>query len=132
MPRTRRRTFAAMTKDDLVKEAERMDFTLNKRGRQIGGLYHVIERMFDSKPVKLKDEQPLREQLKEARDQLAKVSRPTEKNQCPVCFEDYGKDHQCVAISCGHVFCEPCLVQVKGHICPYCRKVYHSFLPLYL
>ncbi|EPQ51326.1 hypothetical protein GLOTRDRAFT_66034, partial [Gloeophyllum trabeum ATCC 11539] len=46
-------------------------------------------------------------------------------SRCDVCLDEYSfasPQQTPHAISCGHVFCHPCLSRLNPSICPLCRK----------
>lgn len=55
--------------------------------------------------------------------------------ECPICMVAYSGEKRAVALNCGHVYCEECLLKhQEGKFqatCPFCRKPFSSFLPLY-
>ncbi|KAF8601672.1 hypothetical protein BDV93DRAFT_230966 [Ceratobasidium sp. AG-I] len=45
---------------------------------------------------------------------------------CSICFEDYDSQRNPYTISCGHVFCRPCLDSLvsSSSTCPHCRMAF--------
>lgn len=148
MPRSsnkRTARLAGMSKQQLEREVEKLEFTVKSRGRRIGACYHTIQMLMQDNPhvttVTLED---LRTQLTQARQQMSALMQAraggvaptnTQKHDCVVCFEEFNQD-ECrpVALSCGHILCESCCLkqQERTAKCPSCRKEFASFLPLFL
>jgi len=56
------------------------------------------------------------------------ATEPKEPNPCPICFDELNnKPHS--KTNCGHLFCEPCLIQCAktDEKCPYCRTKLKSY-----
>lgn len=59
---------------------------------------------------------------------MASKKRSTFNEQCPICFELFGK-RKTISFSCGHSYHERCFQKVSKPECPYCRKEIRSELP---
>lgn len=59
--------------------------------------------------------------------------RAQPEGSCCVCFEDYdGKEHQAVALGCGHVTCASCITKLQRLDCPKCRNPIEIVVLLYM
>lgn len=58
------------------------------------------------------------------------------KSDCVICFESFTDAKKPVCISCGHIFCEPCILKHQENklvaTCPLCRTSFSSFIPLFI
>lgn len=135
-----------------MAEAKRLQFTVTSRGCRIGALYHTIQRLMEDHPDRVMVTQPtdetntLRLQLTQARAQLAQIMETRanvhvgegalEKADCVVCFEKFSATHVPVALNCGHIYCEECILKAQSlkerPTCPLCCRPFESFIPLFL
>lgn len=148
---TRRKNLERMTHAQLLQEAKRLQFTVTSRGQRIGALYHTIRHLMEDHPDRVgvvpptDESNSLRAQLTQARAQLviAMETRGSvsngqgalEKSDCVVCFEKFSATCVPVALNCGHIYCEECILKAQSlnetPTCPLCRKQFTSFIPLF-
>ena len=139
---SRKRTSLKMSREELLKEVKRLEFTVKSRGIRIGGLYCVIERLMSASAEarKVSMEVSLQEQLTIARLAIAPNASSTNHSlqymDCIICYENFSETHQAVALNCGHIYGEACIVAHQAGKqtanCPVCRRAFQSFLPLFL
>jgi hypothetical protein len=154
---TRRKNLDRMTHPQLLQEAKRLQFTVTSRGCRIGALYNTIKHLMEDHPDRVQVIHPtdetntLRAQLTQARAQLVEAMKARsgaegaagagggggalEKADCIVCFEKFGGTRVPVALNCGHIYCEECILKAQTlnemPKCPLCRKVFTGFIPLF-
>lgn len=147
-----------MGKPELKSEVKRLEFTITKRGKQIGMMYSLVRRLMDNHPDSIMVTQvedaknqvaTLQTQLTQARVALTRVAteHPTavvegappgnKLGDCVVCFEALDDtDHKPLVLNCGHILCEACLTRGQEHkpnfSCPKCRTPIVRFITLYL
>lgn len=54
------------------------------------------------------------------RDQLYNTNK--DYHTCGICFDDIEKKEDIIILSCGHHFCDSCLVSLRTHKCPFCKR----------
>jgi SNF2 family DNA or RNA helicase len=61
--------------------------------------------------------------LKYMKDEVIGAIDREEVTECPVCFEEFGKDRPVNVTKCGHTFCGVCIKDCinNNHICPTCK-----------
>lgn len=111
--------------DDILNECNGdnvVDITSDKRKENVPvesleDLKKKTEEILDGVTSLIEDLKP---KPKEPEKTSPKKDAPT----CPICLETLGSSRPAMATLCGHMFCEPCIVQVvrTSKKCPTCRK----------
>ena len=154
----KKKNWKSASRIELLNEISRLEFTVKRRGYQIGGLYNSLQNVLDGNPGTYTlgnvtsdnaDEvvKNMKKELESARTHIKQlISNKSEKHEennipkgfdCNICFESYDTENKKpIALSCGHIICEMCLItytkKIKDAGCPTCRKKIERVFVLYV
>jgi len=144
------------------RDFDRLDYTIRRRGAQIGGLYcalqSVLAQLEQVEPQRIVDTenvpvnvlrlgaeiQPDQEALilqhiQDLRRQIESLGGPATPFEipanfaCNVCFEAFDtREHLPVTLMCGHFLCLGCLGNLRRLKCPSCRETIRGFTRLFV